>query len=59
MRSPCLIQQGGEQLPEWSLILWVGDKVGGFYIFWSLTEYGPVRVNIYEEFLSGGMKGLR
>jgi hypothetical protein len=39
----------------------VGDKTGGLDVFQSLTEHGPVRVNVYEEgsSLEGGMKGFR
>jgi hypothetical protein len=35
--------------------------MGGLDVFRNLTEYGPVRVDMYEEgsSLGGGMKGLR
>ena len=39
----------------------IGDKTSGLDVSQSLTEHGPVRVNVYEEgsSLGGGMKGFR
>ena len=39
----------------------IGDKTSGLDVSQSLTEHGPVRVNVYEEgsSLEGGMKGFR
>jgi hypothetical protein len=47
-------------MPQWSLIFWDRDKIGGLSIFQNLTEHSPVRVDVYEEesSLGGGMKGL-
>ena len=53
-------QQGEDKKARAVSFSGFGDKVGALNI-WSLTEHGPVRVDVYEEesFLGGGMKGLR
>lgn len=59
IRSPCPIQWGQVQLPEWSLIFQDWEQDGWFQHLLELKRGYFYRVDTNEEFLGGGMISLR